>query len=253
MPGAARLRQTPARAFGDREVQAARGNLAGRAPAADVDRWLDGLRAIAERSGGTAFEQGDLSTPQVNISYGVYYLRAVTDTPEGRTYARPRRQGALEVVLLEHGQTVFISITRTRQKFKLLFAAARVLEERLGLLELSRGRRSKTTEAHTDSLRTALGRCTRLVLSLVSPSEVPKVCASVASPSRSQYISAVACSSVRSRSSSNGWMRPSPSRQHHPCSMHFAPASTCTRRTTWSRRSRRNRGRWCPPARRPVP
>lgn len=48
-------------------------------------------------------------------------------------------------------------------------------------LELSRGRRSKTTEAHTDSLRTALGRCTGLVLSLVSPSEVPKVCASVAS------------------------------------------------------------------------
>jgi hypothetical protein len=48
-------------------------------------------------------------------------------------------------------------------------------------LELSRGRRSKTTEAHTDSLRTALGRCTGLVLSLVSPSEVPKVCSSVAS------------------------------------------------------------------------
>ena len=48
-------------------------------------------------------------------------------------------------------------------------------------LELSRARPSKTTEAHTDSLRTALGRCTGLVLSLVSPSEVPKVCASVAS------------------------------------------------------------------------
>ncbi|WP_334144258.1 NarK family nitrate/nitrite MFS transporter [Rhabdothermincola sp.] len=29
--------------------------------------------------------------------YGVYYLRAVTDTPPGRRYARPRRQGALEV------------------------------------------------------------------------------------------------------------------------------------------------------------
>lgn len=48
-------------------------------------------------------------------------------------------------------------------------------------LALSRGGRSKTTEAHTDSLRTALGRCPRLVLSLVSPAEVPKVCASVAS------------------------------------------------------------------------
>jgi soluble lytic murein transglycosylase len=30
---------------------------------------------IAEKSGGTAFEQGDLATPQVNISYGAWYLR----------------------------------------------------------------------------------------------------------------------------------------------------------------------------------
>ncbi len=30
---------------------------------------------IAGRSGGTAFELGDLSTPQVNIAYGTYYLR----------------------------------------------------------------------------------------------------------------------------------------------------------------------------------
>ena len=32
-------------------------------------------RYIANLSGGTAFEQGDLATPQVNISYGAYYLR----------------------------------------------------------------------------------------------------------------------------------------------------------------------------------
>ncbi len=32
-------------------------------------------RYIANLSGGTAFEQGDLSTPQVNISYGAFYLR----------------------------------------------------------------------------------------------------------------------------------------------------------------------------------
>jgi soluble lytic murein transglycosylase len=30
---------------------------------------------IARLSGGTAFQQGDLATPQVNISYGAYYLR----------------------------------------------------------------------------------------------------------------------------------------------------------------------------------
>lgn len=30
---------------------------------------------IAHRSGGTAFEEADLATPQVNIAYGSYYLR----------------------------------------------------------------------------------------------------------------------------------------------------------------------------------
>jgi soluble lytic murein transglycosylase len=30
---------------------------------------------IARLSGGTEFEQGDLATPQINISYGAYYLR----------------------------------------------------------------------------------------------------------------------------------------------------------------------------------
>ena len=30
---------------------------------------------IARKSGGTAFEQGDLATPQINISYGSWYLR----------------------------------------------------------------------------------------------------------------------------------------------------------------------------------
>jgi soluble lytic murein transglycosylase len=32
-------------------------------------------RYIARLSGGTTFQQGDLATPQVNISYGVFYLR----------------------------------------------------------------------------------------------------------------------------------------------------------------------------------
>lgn len=37
------------------------------------------------------------ATGLVAAAYGLYYWRAVTDTPEGATYARPRRQGALEV------------------------------------------------------------------------------------------------------------------------------------------------------------
>ena len=37
------------------------------------------------------------TTGVVAATYGLVYLRSVTDTPEGVTYARPRRQGALEV------------------------------------------------------------------------------------------------------------------------------------------------------------
>lgn len=36
-------------------------------------------RFIAHRSGGFRFQQGDLATPQINISYGTYYLRYLID------------------------------------------------------------------------------------------------------------------------------------------------------------------------------
>lgn len=36
-------------------------------------------------------------TGVLSAAYGLVYLRSVTDTPPGTTYARPRRQGALEV------------------------------------------------------------------------------------------------------------------------------------------------------------
>ncbi len=39
---------------------------------------------IAQKSGGTAFVQGDLATPQVNISYGSWYLRYLLDHYAGR-------------------------------------------------------------------------------------------------------------------------------------------------------------------------
>jgi soluble lytic murein transglycosylase len=38
---------------------------------------------IAQKSGGIAFEQGDLSTPQVNIAYGSWYLRYLLDRYDG--------------------------------------------------------------------------------------------------------------------------------------------------------------------------
>jgi peptidoglycan lytic transglycosylase len=42
-------------------------------------------RYIARLSGGTAFQQGDLATPQVNISYGAYYLRYLLKRYAGNT------------------------------------------------------------------------------------------------------------------------------------------------------------------------
>jgi soluble lytic murein transglycosylase len=38
---------------------------------------------IAVKSGGTAFEQGDLATPQINIAYGSWYLRYLLDRYHG--------------------------------------------------------------------------------------------------------------------------------------------------------------------------
>ena len=40
---------------------------------------------IARKSGGTAFERADLATPQINISYGTWYLRYLLDKYEGNT------------------------------------------------------------------------------------------------------------------------------------------------------------------------
>ena len=42
-------------------------------------------RYIAHLSGGTQFEQGDLATPQINISYGAYYLRYLLKRYGGNT------------------------------------------------------------------------------------------------------------------------------------------------------------------------
>ena len=39
---------------------------------------------IAQKSGGTAFVQGDLATPQVNIAYGSWYLRYLLEKYAGR-------------------------------------------------------------------------------------------------------------------------------------------------------------------------
>lgn len=47
--------------------------------------------------GDDAWRWSILATGVVAAAYGLFYLRAVTDTPEGVSYARPRRQGALEV------------------------------------------------------------------------------------------------------------------------------------------------------------
>ena len=38
---------------------------------------------IADLSGGTAFEQGDLATPQINIAYGSFYLEYLLKRYDG--------------------------------------------------------------------------------------------------------------------------------------------------------------------------
>jgi len=38
---------------------------------------------IARKSGGTAFEQGDLASPRINIAYGSWYLRYLLDKYDG--------------------------------------------------------------------------------------------------------------------------------------------------------------------------
>ena len=47
----------------------------------------DTAHFIARRTGGTEFEQGDLADPQINISYGSWYLRYLLDRYDGNTVA----------------------------------------------------------------------------------------------------------------------------------------------------------------------
>jgi soluble lytic murein transglycosylase len=42
---------------------------------------------IADKSGGVAFEHGDLASPQINIAYGAWYLRYLHDKYDGRDVA----------------------------------------------------------------------------------------------------------------------------------------------------------------------
>jgi hypothetical protein len=48
-------------------------------------------------------------------------------------------------------------------------------------VRLSRGANARAVQAHGESLRAATGSCTTFVLALVTPREIPRVCASVAS------------------------------------------------------------------------
>lgn len=57
-----------------------------------------GLPVIAAWAGGPAGWRWAIGVSGiVAAAYGLFYLRAVSDTPDGVAYVRPRRQGALEV------------------------------------------------------------------------------------------------------------------------------------------------------------
>jgi soluble lytic murein transglycosylase len=47
----------------------------------------DTAKFIAHKSGGTRFELADLATPQINISYGCWYLRYLLDEYDGNRVA----------------------------------------------------------------------------------------------------------------------------------------------------------------------
>ena len=44
---------------------------------------------IAAKSGGTAFEQGDLASPQINIAYGAWYLDYLQREVRGQAISPP--------------------------------------------------------------------------------------------------------------------------------------------------------------------
>jgi soluble lytic murein transglycosylase len=58
---------------------------------------------IAHKSGGTEFEQGDLATPQINISYGSWYLRYLLDRYDGNKIAAVAAYNAGETKVDEWG------------------------------------------------------------------------------------------------------------------------------------------------------
>ncbi len=56
------------------------------------------LPTVAALFGGDdGWRYSIIITGVIAAAYGLFYLRAVEDTPDGRQYAKPRRQGALEV------------------------------------------------------------------------------------------------------------------------------------------------------------
>ena len=76
-PGADRRRDL-------RRVALPRPDVARRRQGSDADHARPPPTSSRDKSGGTAFEQGDLATPQVNIAYGSWYLRYLLDRYDDR-------------------------------------------------------------------------------------------------------------------------------------------------------------------------
>jgi hypothetical protein len=75
--------------------------------------------------------------------------------------------------LMSHWQTVMLPLNQQTAdcEFQAVGLAVR----------LARSVESKAALAHTDALRTAIGKCTGFVLALVAPQDVPRLCASAPS------------------------------------------------------------------------
>ena len=80
---------------------------------------------------------------------------------------------AVNAHLSEHGSSAMVRLNRK--------TAACELDAVSLAMRLSRSGDVKAAQAHTEALRTAVGRCTAFVLAVASLHEVPRYCASVES------------------------------------------------------------------------
>ena len=131
-----------------------------------------------------------LHTPGVRALFGLLLALLVAAVWPGRVLASERLVADLQQRLSRVGVdevNLYLASASSASMLSLNQRTAACDLQAVSLsVELARGSGSKAVEAHRESLRVAVGRCTGFVLALLSPKEVPKFCASAASWTVSQ-------------------------------------------------------------------